>query len=56
VGEEKIGKLTSYTETEQGAFGLGYVRTKAGGAGLKVKVGESDGELVEVPFVTHDYV
>lgn len=56
VGEEKVGKLTSYTETEQGCFGLGYVRTKAGGAGLKVKVGESEGTLVDVPFVSHDYV
>lgn len=56
VGSEKVGKLTSYTETEQGAFGLGYVRAKAGGAGLKVKVGESEGELVDVPFVSHNYV
>lgn len=56
IGEEKVGKLTSYAETNQGHFGLGYVRTKAGGAGLKVKVGESDGELVDVPFVSHDYV
>ncbi|MBD1903180.1 folate-binding protein [Trichocoleus sp. DQ-A3] len=56
VGEEKVGKLTSYTETDQGSFGLGYVRTKAGGEGLKVQVGESEGELVAVPFVTHDYV
>lgn len=52
---EKIGKLTSYTETEQGAFGLAYIRTKAGGIGLKVQVGEVEGEVVPVPFVTHDY-
>jgi len=56
VGEEKVGKLTSYTETEQGSFGLAYIRTKAGGEGLKVQVGESQGELINVPFVTHDYV
>lgn len=56
VGEEKVGTLTSYTETDQGSFGLGYVRTKAGGEGLKVQVGESQGELVAVPFVTQDYV
>ncbi|MEX0270661.1 folate-binding protein YgfZ [Leptolyngbyaceae cyanobacterium UHCC 1019] len=51
VNEEKVGVLTSLTETAQGIFGLGYIRTKAGGAGLKVQVGTSQGELVEVPFL-----
>jgi folate-binding protein YgfZ len=51
VGDEKVGKLTSYTDTEHGSFGLGYIRTKAGGVGLKVQVGESEGEIVDVPFV-----
>jgi folate-binding protein YgfZ len=55
VGDEKVGKLTSYTETADGYFGLGYIRTKAGGVGLKVQVGETDGEIVEIPFVTHEY-
>ncbi|MBE9206722.1 folate-binding protein YgfZ [Nostoc sp. LEGE 06077] len=55
LGEEKIGKLTSYTETSEGYFGLGYIRTKAGGVGLKVKVGEVDGEIVDIPFVSHEY-
>lgn len=54
LGDEKVGKLTSFTETEQGYFGLGYVRTKAGGEGLKVRVGEVEGEVVEVPFLTRD--
>lgn len=49
--DEKIGKLTSYTDTDQGFFGLGYIRTKAGGEGLKVQVGESEGEVVDVPFL-----
>lgn len=53
LGDEKIGKLTSCTETEYGSFGLGYVRTKAGGVGLKVQVGESEGEIVDVPFLNH---
>ena len=53
VGDEKVGKLTSYTETELGAFGLGYVRTKAGGVGLKVKAGEVEGEIIDLPFLTH---
>lgn len=52
--DEKVGKLTSFTETENGYFGLGYVRTKAGGEGLKVRVGEVEGEVVEVPFLTRD--
>ena len=55
VGDEKIGKLTSYTQTADGYFGLGYIRTKAGGVGLKVKVGETEGEVIEIPFVSHDY-
>jgi hypothetical protein len=50
---EKIGKLTSYTHTENGHFGLAYIRTKAGGAGLSVQVGEASGELVAVPFVEY---
>jgi len=55
VGDEKVGKLTSYTETADGYFGLGYIRTKAGGVGLKVKVGETEGEVVDIPFVSHEY-
>ncbi|OUL28468.1 folate-binding protein YgfZ [Nostoc sp. 106C] len=55
VGDEKVGKLTSYTETVDGYFGLGYIRTKAGGVGLKVQVGETEGEIVAVPFVSHEY-
>ncbi|MBE9224658.1 folate-binding protein YgfZ [Phormidium sp. LEGE 05292] len=54
LDDEKVGKLTSFTETEQGYFGLGYVRTKAGGEGLKVRVGEVEGEVVEVPFLTRE--
>lgn len=56
VGDEKVGKLTSYTETDQGSFGLAYIRTKAGGEGLRVQVGDTEGEITNVPFVTHDYV
>jgi folate-binding protein YgfZ len=52
--DEKVGKITSFTETENGYFGLGYVRTKAGGEGLKVRVGEVEGEVVEVPFLTRE--
>lgn len=55
IGDEKVGKLTSYTETADGYFGLAYVRSKAGGIGLKVQVGETEGEIVEIPFVSHEY-
>jgi hypothetical protein len=55
VGEEKVGKLTSFTETDQGPFGLAYIRTKAGGVDLKVQVGDVEGEIVDVPFLTHEY-
>ena len=51
VEDKKVGVLTSYTETEEGSFGLAYVRTKAGGAGLTVTIGEATGKLVSVPFL-----
>jgi hypothetical protein len=54
VGEEKVGKLTSFTQTDQGPFGLAYIRTKAGGVGLKVQVGDVAGEIVNAPFLTHE--
>jgi folate-binding protein YgfZ len=55
IGEEKVGTLTSYTETPDGHFGLGYIRSKAGGVGLKVQVGNGEGVVVSVPFVSHEY-
>ncbi|ACK64170.1 folate-binding protein YgfZ [Rippkaea orientalis PCC 8801] len=51
----KIGILTSCIEIEQEFWGLAYVKTKAGGAGLTVIIGEATGELIAVPFVTHEY-
>ncbi|WP_017303017.1 YgfZ/GcvT domain-containing protein [Spirulina subsalsa] len=56
VGEQKIGVLTSCTSTPDGIWGLAYIKTKAGGAGLTVQVGEATGEVVAVPFLTHEYV
>lgn len=55
IGDEKVGKLTSCTQTPDGYFGLGYIRTKAGGVGLQVCVGDTEGEVVEIPFVSHQY-
>jgi len=51
---EKVGILTSFTDLDS-PFGLGYVRTKAGGEGLSVQVGTASGELVAVPFLNHEY-
>jgi folate-binding protein YgfZ len=53
--EGKVGVLTSYTETEKGFFGMGYVRSKTGGSGLTLQVGEVSGKLVDLPFITHEY-
>ena len=55
VEGDKVGTLTSFTETDRGPIGLAYIRTKAGGVGLKVQVAEVEGEIVEVPFLTHEY-
>jgi hypothetical protein len=55
VGDEKVGKLTSLTATPDGYFGLGYIKSKAGNVGLKVQVGNSEGEVVAIPFVSHEY-
>ena len=55
VAGKKVGVITSYTDTETGGFALGYIRTLAGDVGLKVEIGEAAGEVVEVPFVSHEY-
>jgi tRNA-modifying protein YgfZ len=53
IDDQKVGTLTSYTDTAQGAYGLAYVRSKAGGAGLRVTVGDAEGEIIPVPFAHH---
>jgi tRNA-modifying protein YgfZ len=55
LANEKVGVLTSYTETTAGHQGLAYVKSKAGGIGLQVEVGNTTGEIVDLPFVSHDY-
>ena len=52
MDEKKVGTLTSIVEQDQGVIGLAYVRTKAGGEGLTVQVGEVSGTVVQVPFLT----
>jgi tRNA-modifying protein YgfZ len=55
VDGEKVGILTSCSEIDGEIRGLGYVRSKAGGVGLKVMVGEVAGEIIDLPFVRHEY-
>ncbi len=55
VAGEKVGILTSQIETEAGIVGLGYVRSKAGGVGLKVALDDVEGEVIDLPFVRHEY-
>jgi tRNA-modifying protein YgfZ len=55
IEDNKVGILTSCTETDKGFLGLAYVKTKAGDAGLKVRVGNTSGELISVPYVSHEY-
>ena len=53
LAEKKIGVLTSFTIAEQEPFGLAYIRTKAGGPGLSIQIGDISGELVDLPFPEH---
>lgn len=55
AGGEKVGTLTSYAEIAGERLGLAYVRTRAGGSGLTVQVGEATGELAATPFLSHEY-
>ncbi len=57
VGEEKVGLLTSYTHYfEQEHLGLGYIRTKAGGAGLTVQIGGQTAQVVDIPLAQRGYL
>jgi tRNA-modifying protein YgfZ len=55
VDGEKVGVLTSCSEIDGEILGLGYVRSKAGGVGLQVMVGDVKGEIISLPFVQHEY-
>ncbi len=52
VEGQKVGILTSVVETAEGFFGLAYLKTKAGGVGLRVKVGEHEAVVVDLPFLS----
>lgn len=53
---DKVGLLTSVVDTPAGPRGLGYIRTKAGGAGLTVQVGEVAAAVVDLPFLSRGYL
>jgi tRNA-modifying protein YgfZ len=53
VADQKVGILTSQTQVAEGYLGLGYIKTKAGGAGLRIQVGEVTGTVIDVPYLTH---
>ncbi len=53
---DKVGRLTSVVDTDQGILGLGYVRTKAGGQGLTVTLGSATAQVVDVPFLSRGYL
>ena len=55
IDEKKVGKITSAIATPDGILGLAYLKTKAGGEGLKVNIGDSIGELISLPLLTHEY-
>ncbi len=52
LADQKVGTLTSLVETPEGFWGLGYIKTKAGGAGLKVQVADTEALVLEVPYLT----
>ncbi len=52
VEGKKVGVLTSQVQTVDGCLGLGYIKTKSGGVGLQVKIGEVMGTVIEVPCLT----
>jgi tRNA-modifying protein YgfZ len=56
VDGAKVGLVTSVVATPLGALALGYIRTKAGGAGLTVTVGSTEGVVVDVPFLSRGYL
>ncbi|MEM7795292.1 MAG: folate-binding protein [Cyanobacteria bacterium P01_C01_bin.118] len=51
-----VGKLTSVAVDKEGIWGLGYLRTKAGGLGLTVEAENATAQVLELPFVSRGYL
>lgn len=56
LDDSKVGVVTSCAMTDAGAIALGYIRTKAGGRGLAVRVGDHPAEVVDLPFASRGYL
>lgn len=54
--DAKVGVVTSAIVTADGAIGLGYLRTKAGGAGLTLTAGAATVQSVDIPHATRGYL
>ncbi|MEM8639798.1 MAG: folate-binding protein [Cyanobacteria bacterium P01_G01_bin.54] len=57
-GDKKVGRLTSISPepgSERAIAALGYLRTRAGGPGSTLQVGEVMAQVCELPFVKHEY-
>ena len=54
IDEKKVGVVTSVSA--EGNRGLGYVKTKAGGKGDRVQIGEAIATLIDVPFLSRGKV
>ncbi len=52
VSDTKVGQVTSILPSDAGFIGLAYVKTKAGGAGLAVTIGERSVQLQDLPYLT----
>ncbi len=63
VEDNKVGKVTSVVSTEGDTIALGYIRTKAGGEALNIKIESTanstdnliEGETYALPFISHTY-
>lgn len=56
VEDNKVGVVTSCVDNAPGAIALGYIRTKAGGQGLKVTIGDRPAAVVNIPFASRGYL
>ncbi|MEM8612249.1 MAG: folate-binding protein [Cyanobacteria bacterium P01_H01_bin.105] len=52
----QVGNLTSIAADDTGIWGLGYLRTKAGGAGLVLDVESTTAEAIELPLLSRGYL
>ncbi len=54
--DAKVGVVTSAIATASGTIGLGYIRTKAGGAELTLMAGDATVRSINIPHATRGYL